>query len=282
MKFKFTTKITILAILIIIIFVVVPPLNISGLDSIFNAVTFIFGVLYGFEISIVLGNFVALKSSLAQITAQLRAIYFSLKSINPAAADVAASVIEKYLMRSIDLDLLDQSKAEKEFTDIIELGNVKEIVDATLADGDAQGVRSQFIYQAFYDASNTRNQIEQVAPKFIEFPEWLMLGSLALIMVVILFLQRTDITTSVTAGILSTMIFGSLIILNDIDSNDLQEGFLEYEVFNTVLEQIGKNRYYPEFAIKSGAIVPPKGKKYRVGTFPDYPDLDKRVIIGEE
>lgn len=281
MKFKFTTKITILAILIIIIFVVVPPLNITGLDSIFNAVTFIFGVLYGFEISVVLGNFSSLKANLAQLTAQLRAVYFSLMPINPAAAETAANIIEKYLMRSIDLDLLDQNKAEKEFTEFVEMGNLKEIQDATLADGDAQGVRSQFIYQAFYDATNTRNQIGQVAPKFIEFPEWLMMSSLALIMVVILFLQRSDLTTSVTAGILSTMIFGALIILNDIDSNDLQEGFLEYEVFNVVLEQIGKERYYPDYAIKSGAVTPPKGSKYRLGTFPNYPNLDKRVVIEE-
>ena len=277
MKFKFTTKILFVAVILISVFVFFPTFNITGLDSIFNAVTFIFGVLYGFEISIVLGNFTSLKTSLAQLNAQLRAIYSAIKVVSPEAAEFAGDKIEAYLMKSIDLDLTDQNKTEKEFTEFMEMGSSKLIKDATLADADAQGVRIQFVYQGFYDVANTRNQIEQVAPKFIELPEWLMLFSLSIILIVILFLQRTDLITSITSGILATMIIGALILLDDIDSNDLQEGFLEYEIFNTTLSEIGRKKYYPEFAINEGRISHPKNN-YRVGVFPNYPDLDKRVV----
>src|SRR5260221_642115 len=193
MKFKFTTKILFVAVILISVFVFFPTFNITGLDSIFNAVTFIFGVLYGFEISIVLGNFTSLKTSLAQLNAQLRAIYSAIKVVSPEAAEFAGDKIEAYLMKSIDLDLTDQNKTEKEFTEFMEMGSSKLIKDATLADADAQGVRIQFVYQGFYDVANTRNQIEQVAPKFIELPEWLMLFSLSIILIFILFFQRTDL-----------------------------------------------------------------------------------------
>lgn len=268
MKLKFTYKIIIIGIVLITIFLVSPKFDITGLDTVFNSVTFIFGVLYGFEISIVLGNFSSLKVGLATLTAQLRSTYSALKIVNPKAADVVGDKIEAYVIKSIELDLIDHAKTEEEFTALLNVPSNKEVIQATLDDADAQGIRMQFVYQGLYDMTNSRNQIEQVAPKFIELPEWMMLIVLACIMIGILFLQRTaDPITNITSAILATTILGSLIILNDIDSNDLQEGFLEYGLFNDTLTQIGKEPYYPDYAIKSGVVKLAKGTKYRKGIF---------------
>jgi len=49
-------------------------------------------------------------------------------------------------------------------------------------------------------------------------------------------------------------------------------------MFNTTLSEIGRMKYYPDFAIKSGAIKLPKGTKYRLGTFPKYPSLEERKV----
>jgi len=279
MKLKFTYKIIIIAAILLVLFILFPTVTTSGLDSVFNAVTFIFGVLYGFEISIVLGNFTSLKTNLAQLNAQLRSVYNSARTVSPEAAIVISDKIENYLMKSIDVDLVEHYKTEKEFTEFIEFPKDDAVIKATMEDADAQGIRMQFAYQGLYDSINTRNQIEQVAPKFIEFPEWLMLGVLAFILVAILFLQRGDnIISTITSAILATAIIGSLIILDDIDSNDLQEGFLEYQVFNNTLTQIGKQKYYPDYAIKDKIVTVPKGTNYRLGTFPKYPNLDIREV----
>lgn len=278
MNLRFTTKILVIAIVVGLVFVWSPLLNVSGLDAVFNAVTFIYGVLFGFEISIVLSNFISLKTALTQLNAVIRSIYVSLKAVNPQVAEFAANKMERYLMKSVDTDLVAHHKTDKEFKELIEIGSEKELQDVTKADSDGQGVRVQFVYQGLYDLSNARKQVEQVAPKFIEAPEWIMLIALASIMIMIMFLQRTSNITSITSAILATTIIGSLIILHDIDSNDLQEGLLEYEMFNATLTEIGKERYYPDFAIKNGAVKIPEGTKYRKGVFPNYPDLKERKI----
>ena len=82
----------------------------------------------------------------------------------------------------------------------------------------------------------------------------------------------------VTAATFSTAVIGSLLLLDEIDSNRIMEAYLEYGMFNESLRSLGKMYYYPEFAIKEGALRAPTTGKYRVGVFPELPSLDQRRV----
>ena len=60
--------------------------------------------------------------------------------------------------------------------------------------------------------------------------------------------------SQLSAAIFATTVIGSLLLLDEVDSNRIQEARLEYEVFNETLAAIGKNTYYPEEALKTGII----------------------------
>lgn len=115
-----------------------------------------------------------------------------------------------------------------------------------------------YINEGLYYIPQSRTQIAQVAPRDVDPPEWAMLLILAFILVATLLLGReADIISQLSAAIFATTVVGSLLLLDEVDSNRIQEAQLEYEVFNETLLEMGKEKYYPEEAFKSGVIKLP-------------------------
>ena len=114
----------------------------------------------------------------------------------------------------------------------------------------------------------SRNQVAEFAPRFVDSSVWVMLVVLAAVLVAVLFVGAgSTILSTTAAAIFSTTVVGSLFLLDEIDSNKIQEAHLEYSIFNETLESLGKIPYIPEFALKKGIVRFPKGKIYRLGKF---------------
>jgi hypothetical protein len=182
--------------------------------------------------------------------------------------------VEEYILTSIDYSLkLHISSTDKDFF------NMAEPLKSFEAKGEKQKSAISAIEHGFHKVLESRYQLSQVAPREIGIGEWTMLILLASILIFTLFLGRqSDIISLTSAGIFAATVIGTLFLLDEADSNHIQETRLEYEVFNQVLEDIGKKPYYPKFALKKGIIKAPKSKSYRLGIFPDYPHLSKREI----
>lgn len=271
----FIKKILFVALVCLALIYILPSIKIANADSILTAATFLFSVLYGFEISVVISNFSQLKTQLAIENAGLLSIYHLGQIIGGDTADAITGAIDAYLLRAIDIPLENHLRGtNKEFFAIFD--PLKTIKDA---DGQERGQAIQYLNEALYYIPQTRNQISEVAPKFVDAPVWTMLITLAVILVGVLFLSAgSGLLSTTAAALFSTTVIGSLFLLDELDSNRIQEAHLEYDIFNETLQSINALPYYPEFAIQKGTIKPPEGTSYRVGVFPGYPSLEERRI----
>src|SRR3989344_8906815 len=103
MRFGLFSKLILAFIILVTLSIFVPISEIANKDSLLASATFLYGVLYGFEISIVLGNFSQLKSLLAVENAGLISIYHLSSIIGGDFAKHVEDKIEKYLKKAIDI-----------------------------------------------------------------------------------------------------------------------------------------------------------------------------------
>src|SRR3989338_4774002 len=250
MRFGLFSKLILAFIILVTLSIFLPISEIANTDALLASATFLYGVLYGFEISIVLGNFSKLKSLLATENAGLASIFHLIQLIGGQFAKQVEGKIEKYLRKAIDVPLSNYlMDTNKEFFEIFEpLKTVK-------VNGDEQTAALNYINEGLYYIPQSRTQIAQVAPRDVDPPEWAMLLILAFILVATLLLGReANLVSQLSAAIFATTVVGSLLLLDEVDSNRIQEARLEYEVFNETLTAMGKDKYYPETALKTGIV----------------------------
>ena len=60
-RINFSYRLLILMAILIVLSFALPIVHLTNADSILTSATFLFSVIYGFEISVVIGNFSALK-----------------------------------------------------------------------------------------------------------------------------------------------------------------------------------------------------------------------------
>ncbi len=242
MKLGLFTQLILAFIILLLISFLLPVVHIANIEALLASSTFLFGVLYGFEISIVLDNFSKLKALLAVENAGVLSIYHLSKIIGGSFSEDIEKRIEVYLKKAIDIPLdRHLQETNKEFFAIFEpLQNAK-------VNGDEKISALGCINQGLYYIPQSRAQIAQVAPRDVDRPEWSMLLMLAFIIIGTLLLSReASIISQVASAIFGTTLIGALLLLEEADSNHLQEARLEYEVFNETLEAMGKPRYYPK------------------------------------
>jgi len=215
-----------------------PTFHFSNTDALIASATFLYGVLYGFEISIVLGNFSQLKSFIATETGGLVAVFHLSQTIGDDFAKEVGDKMEIYLKKAIDVPLSKHLSTNKEFFDIfMPLRTVK-------VDGNEKNSALDYINAGLYYIPQARSQISVVAPRVVGLPEWVMLITLGLILVAVILIGREpSFILKIASAVFATTVIGSLLLLDEIDNNRIQEERLENEVFNETLEAIGKQRY---------------------------------------
>ena len=250
MRFGLFSKLILAFVILVILSLFLPVLEMTNTDALLASATFLYGVLYGFEISIVLGNFSQLKSLLAIENAGLQSVFQLSQLIGGQFAKQVELKIEKYLKKAIEVPLSNHLlDTNKEFFEIFDpLKTVK-------VNGDEQTAALNSINEGLYYIPQSRTQIAHVAPRDVDPPEWAMLLILAIILVGTLLLGReVNLVSQLSSAIFATTVVGSLLLLDEVDSNRIQEARLEYEVFNETLIAMGKEKYYPETALKTGIV----------------------------
>ncbi|HSX40984.1 MAG TPA: hypothetical protein VLF68_05235 [Candidatus Saccharimonadales bacterium] len=274
MQHNLFIKITAVGISLLIVSFLLPVISIKNIDTILISATFLYGMFYGFQISLVLGNFLQLKNLLGTETGGLLAVLHLAKIIDGKFAQEVEKRIESYIMRAIDNPLTHYvQRTNKDFFAIFEPLETLEVK------GEAKLAALNYLNEALYYLPQTRNQIAQVAPRDIDPPEWALLIILAGILIVALFFERQpDVISKISTAIFATTVISSLFLLDEVDSNRIQKTKLEYDIFNETLTAMGKLRYYPRFAIRRGILGRGTPKPYRVGVFSHFPSLTPREI----
>ena len=250
MRFGLFSKLILAFIILVTLSIFLPISEIANTDALLASATFLYGVLYGFEISIVLGNFSQLKSLLAIENAGLQSVFHLSKLIGGQFSKQVEEKIEKYLKKAIEVPLSNHlTDTNKEFFEIFDpLKTVK-------VSGDEQTAALNYINEGLYYIPQSRTQIAHDAPRDVDPPEWAMLLILAIILVGTLLLGReANLVSQLSSAIFATTVGGSLLLLDEVDSNRIQEARLEYEVFNETLIAMGKEKYYPKEALKTGLV----------------------------
>lgn len=238
-----------------------PILRIDNGGTILSAATFLYGILYGFETFRVLSNFTQLKNHVAIENAGILSIYYLAKLVGGEVGGKVEKKVEEYLIAAIDAPLSRHLvETDKEFYAIFEP------LQTITIENQHQNLALNYIFEGFYYIPPSRSQIAQLAPRDIDTPEWIILIILALLLIGILVLTRQDSTISLLSTVIfATTVVESLLILDEFDSNRIKEDQLEYESFNQSLKAMGKLAYYPQFAIDTMIIKPPKHIPYRIG-----------------
>lgn len=275
MRFKlgFVSKLILTLVILLTLSFTLPIFHLPSSDSLLTATTFLFGILYGFEISVVIANFITLKAQLTIENAALSSIYSLADIMGGQTGEDIKKRIEKYLLEVIDYPLVDHLKAD--FFAIFE--PLKKMTSDP--DTAAKNQALQYLNEGIYYIPQSRRQVSDLAPRFVNKSEWAMMIIIGLFLVLALFFGRdATLFSEITTAVFSTAVVGSLLLLDDIDSNEIMESYLEYGMFNETLVSLGKEPYYPEFAIKNKAVIPATGGRYRIGKFPKFPSLKERVI----
>ncbi len=261
MRFGLFSKLILSGLILLWLAMVLPIVKVDNIDGILASATFLYGIFYGFEAAVVLQNFASLKSLVSAESASILALW-NLSQILPK--DIAKEIedrIEQYLILAIKYPLTQYVKAtNKEFFAIFE--PLRKAKPTTEAESNAIA----YMHESMYYLPATRNQIAQVAPRDVDPPEWAMLLILGFIIICALFLGRDEtLVSQISAAIFSVTVIGSLLLLDEIDSNKIQEEKLEFDVFNDTLIAIGKEKFYPHRAIKHKMVRLKKTKGARIG-----------------
>lgn len=267
-------KIFLTTIIMLILSFILPIPNNKNIQDILGPATFLFGIIFGFEIYIVLENFFQLKILLGSEIASLLSIYYYGKVFGNEMEKEITRGVENYILTAIDYSLEKHvSATDKDFFTIFEPVKKFQIKDGRLE------AAVENIDMRFHDLVKARMQIGQLAQREVAFAEWFMLIALAFVMIIVLFfIRQPELFSLIATAIFASTIIGTLFLLEEVDSNRFQEDKLEYEYFNQALTAMEKTNYYPEFAIKSNVIHKPKNSTYRIGIFPKYPSLTDREI----
>ncbi len=261
MRFGLFSKLTLASLILIFLAMILPTTKVDNVDAILASATFLYGIFYGFEAAVVLQNFSSLKSLVSAESASILALW-NLSRILPK--DISKEIedrIEIYLIAAIKNPLTNYVKeTNKEFFAIFEpLRKAK-------PDTEAESNAVAYMHESMYYLPTTRNQIAQVAPRDVDPPEWAMLIILGGIIILALFLGRdSTLVSQLSAAIFSMTVIGSLLLLDEIDSNKIQEEKLEFDIFNETLVAMGKEKYYPKRAMHKKMVSSKKLSNARIG-----------------
>src|SRR5258708_35822984 len=101
-RVNFAIKILLIFVLFFVLAFLLPIVSVKGIDPLLTSATFLFSVLYGFEISVVINNFSQLKTQLAIENAGLLSIYHLAEVIGGDVAQDVEDKIDNYLLAAID------------------------------------------------------------------------------------------------------------------------------------------------------------------------------------
>lgn len=230
------------------------------LGSIILTVTaFLFGIIAGFYIVVTTTDYNSLKLTLATETANWVNLYQNLNIYDGQVAKRAIPLIDRYMRRNFDFELIHYTKVtSEEFSDI-----EREIRRLPIKP------ELSSVYEQILNSLNTimvsRQQLLVLGTHALSTLQWFVLFVLAGAFILTLYGVRSGelfFDATIVAITASTALV--LLLVRDLDSYIFNERTFAFDIFENVFAAIGQLPYYPEETLLSGRIHPPE-KEYRVG-----------------
>ena len=236
----------------------------EGYEVFLTITTFLYSILAGFSIATTWEEY---RSSTAAISKEISAnknLYSLIGSINKKKQKEFGEMLDKYIVLALTTSWEKLSQLNKLYRRIVNF--VKDI--------KIKGKKDEIIYEKILEAlsewAESKNEQLYLGYKRIPVYQWLTLTALAGLLIMFLFIIRTnDIISIVTTVVFSFSIILSLTLIHDLDTYNFAYDSME-EPSQIMFDMMGKKRFYWEEDIKMGIVSPPKGIKYRTRVPREY------------
>ncbi|MBA4320111.1 MAG: hypothetical protein C0412_17060 [Flavobacterium sp.] len=241
-------------------------------NTILTVVAFLFGIIAGFYIIVTTTDYNNVKNILAIETANWISLHQNILIYDKQIADKLASLIDKYILRTFDFEILDHTKSTHN-----EFESIKKLMRELPLKENLSSVYEK-IQNIMSDIIISRQQLTVLGARTLSIFQWTILFALASIFIFSLYGLRTgELFFDVVTIAISSSIVLVLLLIRDLDLYIWNEKTFGYDIFENVLKSIGQLPYYPAESIKKKRVQP-HDKEYRVGTYINFPKSTDRKI----
>lgn len=249
------------------------PLNVQSdvIKIILSVATFLFGIFVAFSINDRNSRMEKIRANDAAERSNLVTIYNLSKRFGKKISERIKKKIDEYLMATLDYRIWDFYKTEKQFNALFDL-----IVAMKAKDK----FRLQEIINRIDDMRLSRGETAEIINERLSKFEWMITVFLCLVILICLILINPGtLISKILLGSLSIAVIFIVYFLYSLDSLSWKAESRIFEPYAQTFESIGLLRYYPEDLILTGKVQKHKGKKYRLGVFPNtYPNFFGKKI----
>lgn len=253
-----------------------PPFNFDfDVNTILTVVVFLFTILAGFFIAAATSNYLRLQTLIADLNGGMISIFNLTKLIAPNSKERVADAVDKYIISTLDYDLLDfAGDTMKDFEKVVS------VIDEVRPENSGVEPLIQNLHSEKTRLYGNHQEMAMVAKTIVGPRHWTILILLSLLIaLLILALRDRQIISSLVAVALIYTTYQILKLLQEIDNNLFLGKKLAFEDPQQVFRVIGRLPYYPRYAVKGNKIKIPE-KVYRIGTYVDFPKShDKKIEI---
>ena len=245
------------------------------LQNLLNVVSFLFVIILGFFIAAATSNYLSFQSYLAEEDGTLISLYNMVKLIEPTLKNKIAELIDSYVIDTLDYKLEEYVNYTQE-----SYNKIIETVDEIGINQNNQKNLTLFSYMHEIKGNliKIRGNIALSAKRVVHKIHWIILILLSLIMeFLLLSIRDGNLLINIIIGVITIILYLTLILLYEIDNNVFLEKQLAYQDPQRIFKAIGKLPYYPEVAIKYHLIKRPT-KSYRVGIYKNYPKSFEKTV----
>jgi len=236
--------------------------NSTDVEIILTLSTFLFAILSGFVISRLTSRYDGIRNNVGSEDSILLSLYKTSQHISKKHSGKMAELIDKYYILSYDFTLSNAHLAYKKTAPVlIEMWDEQMKIDIQKNSSAYQAIVTQLT-----TLEDKRNMASVTSAERLGIGNWIILLTLAMIILVSVFYIRADLlyTHFITIA-LSTVLVLIILIIRDLQNLMLGGTSLLEESGQEVLNIIGKPRYYHESFVRRGIAKPPKGTPYRLG-----------------
>ncbi|MDO8463463.1 MAG: hypothetical protein Q7S96_04315 [bacterium] len=243
-------------------------------STILTITTFLFGIIAGFYIYITSTDYIHVKNLIATETSGWASLFRSVTLYHPSAAAALAEVIDTYVRRTFDYEIIDYPKHT-----IAEYDAASAVIQALPFKKEVSSIH-QVIMGELDGIALARQQLLVLGAKSLSVFSWAVLFALAGLVVASLYGLRTGaLFFDIVTVLIASAVILIFLLIRDLDLYIWNERSFGFEAEASLFCAIGKLPYYPEESI-ARRRVHPKDPEYRVGIFTDFPrTLVRRIEI---
>jgi hypothetical protein len=223
-----------------------------------------FTILIGFFIASAAANYLRMQTLMTNEDANLVAIYYYARLIQPNSVPDVAAAIDDYMISALDFNKLDYAGST-----VHKIEKILKTVDDIHPSNEEGLALLPYLHTVKNNIIALNREFALLSKEVVQARHWFIITILAIFISLLLLALRTDsYFSSFLTGSLLIVIYQTLDLLHEIDSNLFLAKHIAYEDPQYVFTAIGKLPYYPETAVKMIKQFPPA---YRVGVYKNYP-----------